>query len=205
MIEIFNDPQNSPEWYSHRNGIPTCSDYSTLIAKGKGSAESVGRLKLIKIKAGEIITGKPTDSFSNANMERGHIMEQEVADLYAFMEGAEPEIVGFVRNGMTGGSPDRFIGSNGILEIKTKLPHILIDVIQDDDFPAEHKAQCQGLLMVTEREWIDIVCYWPGMPFFKKRAYRDEPYIQTLKTAVDKFNDDVAALVDQLNRYGKAA
>lgn len=205
MIEIFNDPQNSPEWFMRRCGLGTCSDYPTLLMKGKGTAESKTRASLVKVKAAERFLGKPTDSYSNAHMERGHTMEQEVADLYAFMEGVEPEVVGFVRNGMTGGSPDRFIGNNGILEIKTKLPHILIDVIQDDKFPEEHKAQCQGLLMVTEREWIDIVCYWPGMPFFKKRAFRDEAYIATLKSAVDKFNDDVAALVEQLQQYGKAA
>jgi len=205
MIEILDCAQNSPEWYQHRSGIPTCSDYATLIAKGKGAAESVGRQKLVKVKAGELITGKPTDSFSNVHTDRGHTMEQEVCDLYAFMENVEPQVVGFVRNGQTGGSPDRFIGDNGILEIKTKLPHILIDVIKDDEFPSEHKAQCQGLLSVCEREWIDIVCYWPGMPFFKKRAYRDEAYIKTLNSAVDKFNEDVAKLVAELRAYGLAA
>lgn len=205
MLEIIDCEQNSEAWFLARCGLGTCSDYPTLLAKGKGGAESLTRKKLVNTKAGEIFTGKPTEGFSTAHTERGHAMEQEVADLYAFMEDCAPETVGFVRNGRTGGSPDRLIETNGILEIKTKLPHILIDVIKADQFPVEHKPQCQGLLMVTEREWIDICCYWPGMPFFKKRAYRDEAYIKTLAAAVEAFNEDVDAVVEMLRRYGDAA
>lgn len=205
MPDIIVCAQNSPEWFDARCGLPTCSDYATLLAKGKGGADSVTRKKLVNVKAGEIFTGKAAESFSTIHTERGHVMEPEVSDLYAFMEGCEPQLVGFIRNGRTGGSPDRLIGENGILEIKTKLPQILIDVIRADEFPAEHKAQCQGLLMVSEREWIDICCYWPGMPFFKKRAYRDEAYIKTLSDAVDKFNDEVDAVLTMLRRYGEAA
>lgn len=205
MPEYIDCAQNSDQWLEVRAGIVTCSDYAILFAKGKGGADSKTRAKLVNTKAGEIFTGKPAESYSNAHMERGHLMEQEAADSYAFMENVEPETVGFIRNGRTGGSPDRLIGTNGILEIKTKLPHILIDVIKADEFPAEHKAQCQGLLMVSEREWIDICCYWPGMPFFAKRAYRDEAYIKTLAEAVEAFNAEVDATVDMLRRYGAAA
>lgn len=205
MLEFFNCAQNSADWYQARAGLPTCSDYSTLLAKGKAGAESVTRRKLVNVKAGELFTNTPSESFTTPAMERGHAMEQEAVDFYAFMESADPQLVGFVKNGRTGGSPDRLIANDGILEIKTKRADILIDVIKADEFPAEHKAQCQGLLMVTEREWIDLVCYWPGMPFFKKRSYRDEAYIKTLASAVEAFNSEVDAVVEMLRRYGKAA
>ena len=205
MLEVIDCDQNSPEWFLARAGLPTCSEYKTLLAKGRGGGDSETRKKLINVKAGEVFTGKPAESFSTPHTDRGHAMEQEVADLYAFMEDCAPEAIGFVRNGRTGGSPDRMIGATGVLEIKTKLPHILIDIIKADEFPSEHKAQCQGLLMVTEREWIDICCYWPGMPFFKKRAFRDEAYIKTLASAVEQFNTEVDAVVEMLRRYGAAA
>ena len=32
MIEIFDCSQNGPEWYAARSGLPTCSDYATLLA-----------------------------------------------------------------------------------------------------------------------------------------------------------------------------
>jgi YqaJ-like viral recombinase domain len=204
MPEIIDVAQNSAEWLLARAGLPTCSEYATLLAKGRGGGDSVTRKKLVNVKAGELFTGAPAESFSNAHMERGHAMEQEAADRYAFEANADLQVVGFIKRGRTGGSPDRLIGNNGILEIKTKLPAILIDVIKADEFPSEHKAQCQGLLMVSEREWIDLCCYWPGMPYFVKRAYRDEAYIKTLTDAVDAFNDEVDAVLEMLRKYRAA-
>jgi len=145
--------------------------------------------------AGEILTGEPMDSFSNAHTERGHEMEPEARRYYAFQQDADPQLVGFIRNTSAGASPDSLVGNNGLLEIKTKLPHILLDVIERGEFPAEHKAQCQGQLWVAEREWIDLVCYWPKMPCHIVRAYRDEYYIKQIAAAVGKFNDELAAVV----------
>jgi len=135
-------------------------------------------------------------------MDRGHEMEAEARSLYAFMSDADPTQIGFLRNGQKGCSPDSLIGDAGVLEIKTKLPHLLIDCILKDDFPAEHKAQCQGALWVAEREWVDIAVYWPRMPLFVKRAYRDEEYISKLSDAIDAFNADLAAVVDRIKAYG---
>jgi hypothetical protein len=77
----------------------------------------------------------------------------------------------------------------------------LIECIERGDFPPEHRAQCQGALWVAEREWIDIVVYWPEMPVFIKRAYRDEKYISELSKAVDTFNDELWRLVERVRGY----
>ena len=92
-----------------------------------------------------------------------------------------------------------------MLEIKTALPHILVERILQDDFPAEHRAQCQGNLWVAEREWIDAKIYWPKMPNFVKRAYRDEGYIANLSGAVNAFNDELSEIVSRLRRFGAPA
>ena len=110
--------------------------------------------------------------------------------------------VGFVRNGRKGCSPDALLGIAGMLEIKTKLPHLLNDVILKDEFPPEHKAQCQGGLWVCEREWIDIAIYWPGLPLFRKRAYRDEAYIANLAAEVNRFNVELLETVEKISSYG---
>lgn len=205
MIEVFNFAQNSPEWEAARAGIPTMSDAKVFLMKGKGGGESETRKKLLHTKAGEIITGKPAEGYSNAFMERGHENEGPNRDLYAFIHEVEPEIVGFVRNGRKGGSPDAFIGSNGILECKNHKPSVLIPMILADEFPDEHYAQCQGLLMVCEREWVDVSCYWPDMPLFVKRTYRDEEYIKKLAAAIDQFNADLDELVEKIRSYSVAA
>ena len=191
MIEILNCEQGSAEWFAARAGIPTASQFGTVMAKGEGKTRRTYMLKL----AGEILTHEPMDSFSNKHMERGHEMEPEARRFYAFQNDVEPELVGFIRKGRTGASPDSLVGTDGLLEIKTKLPHLLLDVLLKDSFPSEHKAQCQGQLWVAEREWIDLICYWPKMPPHIVRAYRDEPYIKQISEAVDQFNDELAEIV----------
>lgn len=203
-IQIFDVEQGSEEWFAARAGIPTASEFSTVMASGKGGAESKTRRTYMLKLAGELITGEVTEGYTNADMERGHIMEPDARNMYALMTDAQPELVGFMRNGAKGASPDALIGENGLLEIKSKKPHLLIDVLLRDEFPADHKAQCQGALWVAEREWIDIAVYWPKLPLFIKRAYRDEPYIAAMSAAVDQFNEELAAVVEQVRRYGVA-
>ena len=202
MMRVVDCEQGTTEWFRARAGMPTASEFATVMAKGKDGGASVTRRKYLYTLAGEIITGQPTESYSNAHMERGKVMEDDARREYAFMFDAEPERIGFIVNGRKGCSPDSLIGESGMLEIKTKLPHLLIETILADKFPAEHKAQCQGALWVAEREWIDIAVYWPGLPLFVKRAYRDEPYLKDLEAAVDQFNDELDGVVRRIRAYG---
>ncbi len=194
-MEIFECDQRSPEWFAARAGIPTASMFATVMAKGKGGESKTRRTYLLKL-AGEILTGQPMDNFQNDHMERGRIMEDEARNFYIFMKDAEPRSVGFIRNGDKGASPDSLLGDDGLLEIKTKLPHLMVDLILKDAFPPEHKAQCQGQLWVAEREWLDLIVYWPDLPLFVKRVRREEPYIEDLSAAVDAFNDDLRQMVE---------
>jgi hypothetical protein len=197
-LQIFTCEQGSPEWFSARLGIPTASEFSTVMAKGEGKTRRAYLLKL----AGEVITGECAESYSNGHMERGKAMEADARDLYEMLHEADLEQVGFIRHGQKGCSPDGLIGLPGAVEFKSKLPHLLIDLLLKDVFPPEHKAQTQGTLWVAQREWIDLAVYWPKLPLFVKRAYRDEPYIANLAAEVDRFNDDLAATVEQVSRYG---
>ena len=202
MMQIFDCEQGTEAWFAHRKGIATASMFGTVMASGKGGGESVTRRTYMMKLAGEIYTGDPMESYTNGHMERGKEMEAEARNLYSFMADAIPQRIGFVRNGQKGCSPDSFIGTTGALEVKTKLPHLTIECILKDEFPPEHKAQCQGVLWVAEREWIDIAVYWPKLPLFVKRATRDETYIKRMSDAVDQFNEELAQMVERVSRYG---
>lgn len=203
--QILNCEQGSPEWFRARMGIPTASEFSCILANGKdGGASKTRRTYLMKL-AGEILTGEPMETCTTSDMERGKVMEAEARDFYSFMCDAEPQRVGFIVDGPKGCSPDALIGASGMLEIKSKKPHILIEVLLKGEFPAEHKAQCQGALWIAGREWIDIGCYWPKLPLFVKRAYREDGYIATLAGAVNRFNEELAETVERVRRYGVAA
>jgi len=143
------------------------------------------------------------ESFTSPHMERGKLMEEEARSAYSFVTGLECEDVGFLRRGRAGASPDALIGEDGLLEIKTKLPHLLIEALLKGEFPPEHKAQCQGQLWIAGRDWIDLAIYWPGLPIFICRAGRDEAFIRELSDAVDSFNDELDRIVAQVAAYGQ--
>lgn len=202
MITIYNDlEQGSPEWFKARAGIPTASEFHTVMAKGRGGGESVTRRKYMLTLAGERLTGECVEGYSNGHMERGKAMEDEARSLYAFQTDADPQRVGFIRNDsiIAGVSPDSLLGKDGMLEIKTKLPHLHLDVLMAGTLPAEHKAQCQGALMVSGRQWIDFVSYWPKLPLFVLRVERDEPYIAQMRIAIQEFNAELNAIVEKFS------
>ena len=197
MIEIFDMPQNSPEWFAARMGIPTASMFATVMAKGEGKIRATYMLKL----AGEILTGEPVQNYSNDDMERGHTQEPEARTQYVLETENDPELVGFIRNGKKGASPDSLIGKNGGLEIKCSHAHIQLDRLKRNELPTVYRAQIQGCLWVCEREWWDFVSYCPKLPLFIKRVYRDDAYIANLSGEVNRFVDELQMTVEAFRGY----
>lgn len=212
-VQIFEFEQGTAEWRSARMGIPTGSEFATVLAKGKKGEDSKTRATYMRKLAGEIISGLPMESYTNRHMERGKLFEDTAREAWQFINGGTLKRVGFVRNGMMGCSPDSLIDGDGVLEIKTALPHILVEHLDADVFPSEHVPQCQGALLVTGRRYVEIGIFGvategdgavaAGMPMFTKRAERDEAYIANLMREIDKFNDELGALVTRIaGRYG---
>lgn len=204
-FQIIECDQGSPEWLAARAGIPTSSEFHTVLAVGPKGGKSATRVSYLNKLVGEILTGEPMVNFVSADMERGKIMEDEARDMYAFMRDVEPIRVGFIRNGSKGASPDSLLGDKGGLEIKSAAPHIQVARLLADDLPPEHKAQVQGNIWVSEREWWDFVSYCPKLPLLVKRVYRDDAYIRDLERGVELFNIELLQTVDYIRRYGKAA
>lgn len=200
MLQVIECDQGSEEWYSARLGVPTASCFHIVMAKGKDGGASKTRADYIRKLAGEILTGEPMDSYSNAHMERGKEWEPDARNLYAFMQDCEPQLVGFIRNGQKGCSPDSLIGPDGGLEIKGALPHIQVERLLANRVPPEHRAQVQGNIWVAEREWWDFVSFCPKLPLFVIREYRDDDYIAKLEASVDAFNWELNETVERVRR-----
>lgn len=204
-LQVFDCPQGSTEWYAARAGIPTASEFATVMAKGRGGADSKTRRTYMLKLIGERLTGQPMESYTNAHMERGKAMEDEARDLYAMVRETTPTRVGFLRRGDAGASPDSLIGADGLVEIKTRLAHLQIEVLLANRLPPEHVAQVQGQLWISGRAWCDFVSYWPGLPLFVTRVPRDEIYIATIKAEVEEFLTEMAALTERVKNYRAAA
>ena len=207
---VYDCEQGTSEWFAARLGIPTASEFATVLAKGRGGGESVTRRKYLLTLAAQRLTGEVVQTWAgNEHTERGHAMEDDARRLYAFQNDADPQLVGFMRRGEAGASPDSLVGDNGLIEIKSKLPHLHLDVIERDRLPPEHVAQVQGQLWISGRDWCDFVSYWPKLPIFIKRVERDEEYIKALAQAVADFNGEVEAIVakydPEYNAMEKAA
>lgn len=198
MIEFFNHEQGTDEWFDCRKGIPTASRFADMLAKGEGKM----RNRYLRDLAAEVITGKIAESYTNGYMERGHEQEAEARQMYALLTDAEPQQVGFIRNGSKGCSPDSLIGEDGGLEIKTALGAIQIERLLKGTLPTEHRAQVQGSMWITERPWWEFVSYSPGLPLFVVRVPRDEEYIMELAAETERFNAELADLVAKVRSYG---
>lgn len=204
-LQIFDCEQGTPEWFACRMGIPTASEFDTVMAKGKGGGDSKTRRTYMLKLIGERLTGEPAYSYSNDHMERGKVMEAEARNWYQFHTDADLRQVGFIRGSTAGCSPDSLIGSAGMAEIKTKLAHLQLDLLLSGELPSEHKAQVQGQLWVAEREWVDFVSYWPKLPPFVKRIHRDEAYIAQIAAAVSQFNAEMDELQGRVQPQKAAA
>jgi hypothetical protein len=194
-MEILNVEQGGPEWHQARLGIPTASMFSAVIAKGEGKTRRAYMIKL----AGERLTQIPMESYSNDDMERGTMQEPEIRTRYEFMTNSTVQRIGFVRNGRRGCSPDGFVGDDGMVEIKSAAPHVLIDILLAGVPPKKHLPQCMGGLWLTGRKWCDLVIgSSPKLPLFTWRHFRDESYIKMLEAEVDYFNGELVHMVRQI-------
>lgn len=202
-MEIFYDvEQGSDEWHELRRGLPTASNFKVLMAKGD---EKRGRSSYLYKLAGERLTGVCGEGYKNDTMERGNEMEPKIRRDYEMLTDQDTTLVGFIlsRNGKAGCSPDSLVGEEGMMEAKSASPPVLIPMrlkaLGDPKyFPPEHYAQCQGNLWIAEREWIDLIVWWPAMKPVVVRIERDEAYIDQLRDAVDLFDLELRRLVEKL-------
>lgn len=199
-LQIFEGlEQGTPEWHAARCGVVTASVFHTVLAKGRGGAPSETRKKLLYQLAAETITGEYVPTWDgNKHTERGHVMEPQVRDLYMATSALDCRQVGFMRRGRIGCSPDTLVGDEGLLEIKTKLPHLQIEAVLAGKLPSDHVAQVQGQLLVSGRQWLDFRSYWPGLPELRVRVYRDLAYMSTLNQELQIFIRELDALVAQI-------
>lgn len=198
---VYDMPQGEPSWFDVRRGRITSSEFQKLMADNEAKK---GRLTLLRTLAGERISGQTAEAYTNAYMKRGHDVQAEALDWYARTRFADVESVGFVYDPAldAGWSPDGTVGSEGAVEIKSVAPHLLIPILEKDEVPNEHIAQCQGgALWIGRRKWIDLVLYFPGMPKFVKRLEPDINYQSRLAIEVFGFNRDLTALVKKIEAY----
>ena len=187
-MRVHDCVQGSPEWLQLRCGMPTASNFSKIVTPG-GKLSKSAEPYLWELVA-ERIMGRQADGFHGEWMDRGNRLEDEAAAYYALQRDVDPIIVGFITDDAQtyGASPDRLVGEDGQLEIKSPSAGVHCRFLYEGkELDEKHKPQLQGNLLVSGRAWIDILSYHPGLPDVIVRAERDEQYIDTLRKALDAF------------------
>lgn len=190
--------QGSTEWLQARVGRVTASRVADVIAKTK-SGYGASRANYMAELIAERLTGVPAEKFSNAAMAWGTATEDEARAAYEFQSGVVVETVGFVAHPTLedcGASPDGYVGSDGLLEIKCPNTATHIDTLLGQAIPAKYATQILWQMECTARTWCDFVSYDPRLPasmqLFVKRLERDDERLAEIRAEVVKFLDELA-------------
>lgn len=195
-MKIINCIQNSPEWFAAKCGIPSASNFDKLLtANGTVSKQ---RTKYLYRLAGETITGMQEESYQNVAMLRGKELEAEGRQLYQLISGQEVKEVGFCLAEGYGASPDGFVGENGLLEIKCPIMATHIGYLLENKLPIDYLQQIQGQLLVTNREWVDFMSYYPGIKPLIVRIKRDEIFLEILTKELKVFCKELKVIVKKI-------
>lgn len=193
--------QGSPEWLKLRCGLITGSKIADVMQEKKGTGYANYMAQLVC----ERLTGCVVETYKNAYMERGNEDEGAARDCYSFVTGNDVEQVAFVKHptiACFGVSPDGLVGTDGMVEIKRKIPSLHIDYIFKNRIPPEYVKQMTAELACTGRQWNEFVSYCPELPeemqLFVCRMERDEEAIKTMETAVIAFDSSVAKMIADL-------
>lgn len=203
--------QGTPEWHAERCGKATASKIADIIATTK-SGPSTSRKNYLAQLVAERLTGTVAESYTNAAMQWGKDTEEQARAAYAFLKGVDVEPAPFVIHPAipdSGASPDGFVGSDGLVEIKCPYTATHIDTILTGKIDAKYITQMQWQMACTGTLWCDFVSYDPRMPehlaIWVKRVPRDDAMIEELESAVRVFLAEVGSTITALEAYAEAA
>jgi len=186
--------QGTPEWLSARCGLLTASEMKHIITPTlKVASNEKERSHLYELLA-QRITGYVEPSYIGDDMLRG--MQDEVEAIALYEQHYEAvERVGFITNdewGFTlGYSPDAVVGKSGLVEAKSRRQKYQVETfvvhVLEGTTPADYLLQVQTGLLITKREWCDLISYSGGLPMAVMRTYPDHVVQGAILTAAREF------------------
>lgn len=202
ITEFINLEQGSEEWLHQRCGILTASTVGRLITpKTLKLSTSKTSSDFVMTLIGERLTGRVEPVHTTRDMERGTLDEPYARNEYEAVTKTRVDQIGFIRaddrNFILGYSPDGLVGTDGLIEIKSRRPRVQLDTIMSDDIPAENMAQIQAGLLVTGRKWCDYISYSGGMALFIKRIEPDQAWHDAIRHAVKYFETTAANIIQE--------
>ncbi len=179
-MKVLNVQQGSPEWFDAR--WMTASKAQAIGSCGKGLETYIYEMMAEKLSRAE------PERFSNEHTERGNELESQARSLYELNTDSEVKEVGFVMyDDMVGCSPDGLVGKDGLVEFKCPSDKVYLKALVNGIKESAYEWQCQMQMLVTGREWCDLVYYNENFyeDFIVKRIYADKEKFSKLMSGID--------------------
>lgn len=205
MLDLI---QGSAEWLATRAGSLGASQIADALAKTKsgwGASRANMRAQLVT----ERLTGRPTETFCTAAMQRGKDLEPQARSAYSFISGHDVVEVGMVLHPTIQGShcsPDGLCGEDGMVELKCVNAARHIELLTGSPAEDRYIKQCIWQLACTGRQWVDLAYFNPDLPLemqlHVRRVERDAELLAEIEAEVTAFLTEVDSTVASLRaRY----
>jgi putative phage-type endonuclease len=184
--------QGSEDWFAARLGRVTASRIADVMATTK-TGPSAARKNYMAQLLTERLTGKPTESYTNAAMQWGTDTEPQARAMYELQTGNEVTETGFTPHPdlAAGASPDGLVGDDGMLEIKCPNTATHVDTLLTGKIDRKYILQMHWQMICEGRKWCDFVSFDPRLPsamqLFVKRVEFDEVLAEEITESVKKF------------------
>ena len=90
-------------------------------------------------------------------------------------------------------------GDEGLLEIKAPLPQTQVEYWISGEIHERFRPQLQGQLYVSQRIWVDIVCWHDVLPKVVMRVEPDEQFIKALDHELQIFNFFIERVMEKIH------
>ena len=164
---MTNNPQDRDSWVAKRRGKVTASRIGIVTRRKKDGKPYAGYAEYLMELVVERIQNQATDHFVSDAMQWGIDHEDAAAQHYAFERGVEVQFSDFVDHPtieMSGASPDRLVGEDGLLEIKCPTTKTHVDFLLTGEIDINYQWQMIWQMVCTGRHWCDFMSYDPRLP-----------------------------------------
>ena len=189
-MKIIECTQGTPEWFGARVGIPTASEFDSIISPGKWEPRKgeTPQTYLAK-KLAEWWMGTPLLAGGAWATDQGQALEKEAIPWFEFEYNTTVQRVGFVTSddGRIGCSPDGLIGDDSGIEAKCPDAHTHVKNLLRGEVPPDYLAQVHGSMFVTGRSSWRFLSYRRGFPALVLTVDRDEAIQGAIGDALGAF------------------
>jgi hypothetical protein len=203
-IQIHCDfEQGSTRWLEARCGLLTASEFDRIVTPAtlKIADNPKSRSHLWEMAA-QRISGYVEPQYVSDAMLRGQ--EDEILAREDYVKHFAPvQQCGFVTNskwGFTlGCSPDGLVGDEGLIECKSSCQKLHVQRVCEHytsgQAPDEFMLQVQGLMLIAERKWCDLLLRCGGMPQKRIRVEPDSRIQDAIVDAAAKFESRINEVI----------